>query len=150
MCTYCKLTCEYIHAYVLCIYTCIHICIHACTYKTTLRVIRRLWGGGGTRGTSHRLSQQDHINITSASHLQQINTASQHLPTVSHHTSNQHLDNPQLCRIDITSVSHQYRINSKTMSRHFHKYISSQSNLSCQQLTTLSHRHHINIPSTFK
>ena len=107
-------------------------------------------GGGGTRGTSHRLSQQDHISITSESHLQQINTASQHLPTVSHHTSNQHLGISQPCHIDITSVSHQHHINSKTSSQHFHKQISSHINLSCQQFTIVSHRYHISITLIFK
>ena len=94
------------------------------TYKTTLRVIRRLWGGGGTRGTPQCLSQQYHTSIASASHLHHIKSASQHfthnsitsishriikqcnnnITRISHHTSTYQLNISQQNHIDITSV----------------------------------------------
>ena len=68
-------------------------CMYVYTYKTTLRVIRRLWGGGGS--TFRSIGPQS--DLTSNSHCNHIESAS-----VSHqHRRHTHTH----------ALSHRYRIN---------------------------------------
>ena len=72
------------------------------------------------------------------------------ITTIPHHTLNRHLDMSQPYHIDITFVSRQYHINSKTKTQQYHNDIPSHINISFRQFTTVSHRYHISITSILK
>ena len=98
--------------------------------------IMRLRARGGGPAGPHTVY---HNNITSVSRQHHmLKKSTQHL-NVKQRYHITHQTNISTFHNRVTSISHLYRINCKTISRHFRKDISSQINLACQQFTNVSH-----------
>ena len=107
----------------ICIYA--YLSIYIYTYKTTLRVIRRLWGVGGS--TCRSIGPHiDLIELTSSSHRICIGFT----PSSQRH-----------------KLSHQYHMCITSLSHRYHNGITSISHRYHSGITPVSHRHHIGIAS---